>query len=188
VSDLLQALVPVAEVLDRLGVDYLLGGSIASSLRGTARATMDVDLVAAIADTNVLNFVTALERDYYVDAEMIREAIRDRSCFNLVHQGTMIKVDVFVPKGRRYDREAMSRRRRERMSAAGPEIPVATAEDVVLAKLEWFERGGRVSERQWDDILGVLRVQGEVLDAEYLARWAGELGVAQLLEKAMAEA
>ena len=148
---------------------------------------MDIDLVAEMAESHIPEFVSALVGDYYVDADMIREAIRERSSFNLIHQATMFKVDVFIPKGRLYDREAMRRRHRERFSAEGLEVPVATAEDIVLAKLEWFERGGRSSERQWRDVLGIIRMQGEALDAEYLQHWAAELGVAELLSKAAAE-
>jgi hypothetical protein len=186
---LLAALEPVVNVLERLDVVYQLGGSVASSIHGVARATMDVDLVANLQPEHVPSFVKELRHDYYVEEQMIREALRERSCFNLVHQPTVLKIDIFVPKDRPYDAAALQRRRIDTLDDA-PDARgffVASPEDVILAKLEWYDRGGRVSERQWGDILGVMRVQGEALDHDYLLRWARDLGVADLLERAEAE-
>jgi hypothetical protein len=188
-SDLLAALTPVAEALDRLGVAYQIGGSVASSVHGMARATMDIDLVADLGPDDVDAFVEALGDEYYADAAMIREAIERRSSFNLIHQPTMFKVDVFVPRERDFDRSSLGRRVRESLSP-DPEARafyVATAEDTLLAKLEWFDRGGRTSERQWSDIIGVLRVQGEALEVDYLKRWAEDLGLTELLDRAFEE-
>lgn len=188
-SDLFAALAPVADVLDELGRAYQVGGSVASSVHGMARATMDIDLVADLRAEDVDGFVARLAADYYVDADMIREALRDRSSFNLIHQASMLKVDVFIPKDRPYDQTALERRTIDRLQddADAREFFVASAEDVVLAKLEWFDRGGRTSERQWNDVLGVLRVQGDALDREYLQKWAGDLGIVELLDRALSE-
>ncbi|MFQ5843748.1 MAG: hypothetical protein ACE5JG_02045 [Planctomycetota bacterium] len=187
-ADLLAALTPVVEALDRLGIEYQLGGSVASSVHGTARSTLDIDLVADLREDQTDLLVRALAADYYVDAGMIREAIRDRSSFNVIHQGSMLKVDVFIPRDRPYDREALRRRRPDRLE--GPEgarqFFVATPEDVILAKLEWYDRGGRASERQWSDVLGILRVQGDI-DEAYLRKWAPELGVGDLVDRALEE-
>ena len=188
-TDLLAALTPGAAVFDRLGIVYQLGGSVASSVHGMARSTMDVDLVADLEPVHVGPLVGALESEYYLDREMIREALRERSSFNLIHQNTMLKVDVFLPKDRPYDQEALRRRRFDRLeeTPGAREFSVATPEDVILAKLEWLDRGGRTSERQWGDVLGVLRVQGDALDFDYLRRWAEELAVRDLLEQALKE-
>jgi len=189
--DLVAALTPVVEVLEKLDVAHLLGGSVASSAYGQARATMDVDLVARLDESHVRPVVEALQEAYYVDADAdaMREAILRRSSFNLIHQATMLKVDVFVPKDRPYDAEALRRRRRDRLdeTPGAREFCVATPEDVVLSKLEWYDLGGRMSERQWSDVLGVLRVQGDAIDEAYLRRWAPQLRVAELLERALHE-
>ena len=102
----------------------------------------------------------------------------------------MVKVDVFVLRERPYDREAFARRRRETMGEgeALREFFLSAPEDVVLSKLDWFRRGGETSERQWNDVLGVLRVSGGSLDAAYTERWARELGISDLLARARAEA
>jgi len=125
---------------------------------------------------------------FYADERAIREAITERRSFNLIHLATMFKVDVFVSRRRPFDREQMKRRARQ-VVVRDPEraLYVASAEDVILAKLEWYKLGGGVSERQWRDVRGVIQIQGRRLEREYLDRWASTLGVADLLERALAE-
>ena len=177
----------VVEALERLGVPYLIGGSLASAVHGVVRTTMDADLVADLRPEHAGTLAQDLGSDFYVDAESIREAIRQRSSFNVIHLQTMFKVDIFIPKQRPYDRSQMARRVVQ-VVATEPErrAYVAAAEDTVLAKLEWYRLGGEVSEQQWRDVLGILAVQGGRLDLAYLRRWAAELGVADLLARALA--
>ncbi len=158
-SALVDALSPVALALEGLGVASHVGGSVASSFHGALRATFDVDLVADLAEPHVAPLVAALAEQYYVDDGTMRDAIRERSSFNLIHLATMFKVDVFLPR-REYDLVALARARRVRLGegAGAREIPLATPEDSLLSKLDWYRRGGEVSERQWGDILGILRV------------------------------
>ena len=179
----------VIQALDALGVPYLIGGSLASAVHGVARATADVDLVADLRPEHARPLAQALEGAFYVDAESIHDAIRRHSSFNLIHLETMFKVDVFVRKQRPFD-QAQFDRRVAQVIVSEPERTayVASAEDIVLAKLEWFRIGGEVSERQWRDVLGVLKVQGERLDRDYLRRWAVVLKVSDLLERALSAA
>jgi hypothetical protein len=188
--DALAAVQPVAEAFERLGVRYYVGGSLASSTRGLPRASIDVDLAAELRPEHVLPLVAALRDQYYVDEGRMREAVDARRSFNAIHLATMMKVDVFVSRGRPFDRSAFERLTPEVLEAVRPSrgFPMPRAEDVILLKLEWFRAGGEVSDRQWGDVVGVIRVVGAALDRNYLARWAPELGVPDLLDRALAAA
>ena len=188
--ELLVALAPVATALDELGVPYYVGGSVASSAHGVARASLDVDVVALLGGEHVVPLIRRLEAEYYLDEARVRSSVEARRSFNLIHLATMLKVDVFVSKRRPFDREALARARPETLDDGPPPrvFSVASLEDTVLAKLEWFRLGGEVSERQWSDVGGVLKTAGPAADRGYLRRWAEELGVADLLVRALAEA
>lgn len=179
----------VIAVLEQLDVSYVVGGSFASTVHGELRTTLDIDIVADLRPEHIAPLVQALEAAFYVDVGMIHDAIVRQGSFNLIHLETMFKVDVFIPKSRAFDQQQLQRRARY-VVAVEPEraIYVATAEDIILAKLEWYRLGGSVSERQWRDVLGVLQVQGAQLDLAYLRRWAATLGIADLLERALSEA
>ncbi|MBT9149206.1 MAG: hypothetical protein DDT27_00975 [Dehalococcoidia bacterium] len=178
----------VANILDRLQIPYFVGGSLASSLHGIPRATQDADIVADIKSEHIVPFVEALRTQFYVDEQMIRDAIERRSSFNVIHLETMFKVDVFVFRNE-LGREAMARRERYQLSdQSASYIFLATAEDIILSKLQWFRLGEGTSERQWLDVLGVLQVQGDRLDFPYLQRMAGQMGVHDLLRQAIEDA
>ena len=187
--DLVLALMPVVEALEALGVRHYVGGAVASSAHGVARASLDVDVVADLRDEQVPPFVARLASAYYVDEGRAREAVRARRSFNLIHLGTMLKVDVFVSKGRAFDEEALRRARPQALAETpdAPRVAMASAEDTVLAKLEWFQAGGEVSQRQWSDIIGVLTTSVKHIDREYLRHWAEPLGVVHLLDRAFGE-
>jgi len=179
----------VVNALESLGVSYLIGGSFASTAYGQYRTTMDVDLVADLQPDQVDLFVSALDNAFYADVNMIHTAIQRKTSFNLIHLQTMFKVDVFIPKARSFDQEQLKRRVR-RVIAVGPERTAyfATAEDTVLAKLEWYQLSGEESERQWRDILGIVQVRGELLDLNYMRKWAAKLNLQGLLERALSTA
>ena len=179
----------VTRVLEQLGVAYVIGGSMASTAYGRIRSTMDVDIVADLQSTHVGRLVQALGDDFYLDARSAHDAIERRASFNLIHLETMFKVDVFIPQDRPFDRQQLARGERQTIGAEPEHAAyVASAEDVILAKLEWYRLGGETSERQWRDVLGILEVSGERLDGDYLQKWAAALDVADLLEKALSEA
>ncbi|MFH1009343.1 MAG: DUF6036 family nucleotidyltransferase [Candidatus Latescibacterota bacterium] len=188
--DLLTATEPVAEAFEKLGIRYYIGGSVASSAYGVARSTMDVDMVSDIKPKHVRSLVSMLESSYYIDENMILDAIRRGSSFNMVHLETMLKIDVFIAKNSPYEMETFKRRRKDTLDEEQrtTEFYLASPEDIVLNKLVWFRLGGDVSDRQWHDVLGVLKVQGDLLDKKYLQHWAPELKVKDLLESAFQDA
>jgi hypothetical protein len=171
--------------LDALGVAWVIGGSIASSVHGEARSTQNVDIVVALFDRHVTPFAKAIRRDYYVDEDAMRLAIAEGGSFNAVHFASSIKVDFFVAGDDPFEAERL--RSRQRIAVPNTLLYVDTAEHTLLRKLEWYRRGGEVSDRQWRDVLAIARVQGDSLDQEHLRLWAGRLGVTDLLERVMRE-
>jgi hypothetical protein len=189
-TEIARAVTPVVDAFDRLDVAYLVGGSVASSARGIARTTVDIDLVARLPIAKVAALVEQLGPAYYADDEMIRDAIRRESSFNLIHLETMLKIDVYVLKARPFDLQSFERRRPDSLDVddGARQFQIEAPEDVVLHKLEWFRLGGGVADRQWTDVLGVLKVQRSTIDVAYMRTWARELGVDDLLERALADA
>lgn len=189
VSDAVRIGLEVADIFERLGVEYLIGGSLASSFHGLPRSTYDADLVANLKRAHVPLLVAALEGSFYIDAERARQAVAQRSSFNVIHNPTAFKIDIFVLKDEPFAREEMRRRQRVVLDEdSGRTVDLASAEDTVLQKLAWYQLGGRVSERQWTDILNVLKVQRGRLDHGYLQRWAERLEVEDLLDEALRKA
>ncbi|MBI5554917.1 MAG: hypothetical protein HY920_03560 [Elusimicrobia bacterium] len=180
----IHVILAITEIFEKMGIPYLIGGSLASSVYGEARATRDVDIVAAIEIKNVKELVENLQDKYYIDDEMIRAAVQRKSSFNLIHFESQFKVDVYVLKQEAFSLEEFKRRRKIALDQ-NPEKAAffATAEDTILSKLLWFKKGGEVSDRQWNDIAGVVKVQRDRLDKKYLKHWAQLLDVAELWER-----
>ncbi len=186
--DIQVTITPLVEALEELGVPYHIGGSVASSLYGLPRLTIDVDIVADLRQGHVRPLIDQLQTDYYIDEDMIRDAIKRRGSFNVIHLDTMLKVDVFIPKSRPFDQEELRRAQQEVLLEGTRPYNVASPEGTILNKLEWYRMGGEVSDRQWNDILGVLKVQGTHLDMDYLKKWSANLKVTDLLERALVDA
>ena len=189
-DDLVTALTPFIDLLDRLGVVWYVGGSVASTVHGHFRATNDIDVIADLREEYAAAIREALEADHYVDEESIRTAVRRRSSFNLVHFGTGLKIDVFVAPDSGYEASVRARRVSEPFGdgRGARRLWIASAEDTILSKLVWYRRGGGVSDSQWRDVQGVIELRDRELDLDYLHRWAPALGVVDLLEQALAEA
>ncbi|MBP7146121.1 MAG: hypothetical protein KBD01_01140 [Acidobacteria bacterium] len=177
----------VVGVLERLGIPYHVGGSFASAIHGVPRQTRDLDVVVDLHQQQVDALVGALGSEFFADPDSIRAALARGRSANVIHLDSGLKVDLFPKGGSEYDGVEFARAQSVPVAAGGsPSIRVKSPEDTVLRKLEWFRAGGDVSDRQWHDVLGVLKTQSGRLDVAYLRRWARNLGVSDLLERALA--
>jgi hypothetical protein len=179
----------ILEVFDLLEIPYQVVGSLASSMHGIPRATMDVDIVADLRTDQIAEFVDQLKADFYADAGMIKEALARQRSFNLIHYTSSFKFDIFPLARDEYSRTQFGRREFSETKSLGDpiECAVASAEDTILNKLRWYRLGGETSERQWNDLRGIVRIKGTTLDQGYLNTWAPRLGVADLLERLLNE-
>jgi hypothetical protein len=182
-------LIEVLDALDRLGIRHQLGGSYASSVHGLPRQTRDADLVVDLDARQVPQLATLLASTFYLDEDRMQQAVARRSSVNLIHFATGFKIDLFVKGTDPFDEAELARSRpAEVPGGSGRQAPIKSAEDTILRKLAWYAQGGGTSDRQWLDVLGILKVQRGALDREYLARWAKELDVLEMLERATREA
>jgi len=187
--DVLAIALDIAGRLESVHVRYVIGGSLASSVHGEPRATMDVDVVTDLSPEAIARLIGALRPDYYVDEDAARDAVGAGDAFNAVHVRAGIKVDFFVAGTDAFERERLQRRIAVPVgSAPARTLWIDTAEHTMLRKLEWYRRGGEVSDRQWRDVLAIIALQGEALDRGTLKRWAPVLGVSDLLERILGEA
>lgn len=183
--DLWPALLPVIQALEGMDVSYYLGGSVASGYAGIARRPMDADLIAGLTPRHAAKLAVALAGRYYLDRASVQDAIDHRSSFKVIHLATLYEIDVFVLQDSAFARGNMARRVALEIPGLGRSAFFASPEDIVLHKLLWFKQWGEVSDRQWQDLLGVLKVQRKTLDRGYLSGWAEPLGLAALLRRAL---
>lgn len=189
-DDILDALDPFIEALEQLGIPYYVGGSLASMAWGTPRTTMDADVVVYLRTEHVEPLISLISEEYYTSQVMMQDAIQRKASFNVISYKTSLKIDVFIPKQDEFDKVELTRiRQRSLGREEGARLyNVSSPEDIVLRKIEWYKAGGGVSDRQWDDILNVLKNRADSLDLSYMSRWADRLGISDLLEKAMEDA
>jgi hypothetical protein len=188
------ALQLLVEAFTQLAIPYRIVGSVASSAQGMVQATLGVDVVATLGvdvvatleSRHIPQLASRLKPHYHLDEDLALEAIKRGSSFNLIHIDTMIKIDIFILGKRPYDKISFERERLEMLDDLT--LSFKTPEDVILGKLEWFVQTDKTSERQWRDVIGLLKVQGGLLDFAYMRQWAQELGVDDLLGRAFTEA
>jgi hypothetical protein len=174
----------IVAALDGAGVPHMLAGSFASGIHGTPRSTQDLDIVIDPTFDSLDRFLEALVGDeVYFDADVARGEFKRRSQFNVIDTVTFWKADLIFRKARAFSRSELERRVPAKV--LGVDVFVATAEDTVLAKLEWSKLGE--SERQLRDVSGIVDVKGGTLDVGYIERWLNELGVRELWDRVRRE-
>lgn len=178
----------LAAIFDALDLPYALGGSMASSLLGEPRTTVDVDLAVQLDEALGEALIERVTADFYVPVEAARNAIRAHSSFNLIDTASALKVDLFVLGDGLLDRMQIERRVQVQLTSGSGGIWVTSGEDQVLRKLDWFRQGAAASDRQWRDVVGILRVSGPAMDVAYLRATAAMVGLTSNLDAALEEA
>ena len=178
-----QFLQKLIELLEAAGIAYAVCGSLGSSLHGQPRATNDADIIIASTANQLAKFLKSLEFSYYVSSEAASEAMRQRSMFNVIDSELGWKADLIFRKDNPYHLAEFNRRMKARVM--GIDLWILSPEDVILSKLNWAKNSE--SNLQYGDVLGVIKLQWDKLDWEYLRHWAKELGVEETLEKVIEE-
>lgn len=187
-AESLDVAVLVSEILQSLRIPHVLGGSVASSYYSEWRTTNDVDFAVAMSSSHVEAFLGRTGEDFLVDAQFVREGVQAQRMFTMIHRRTYMKVDLYVRPASGFFRSQLDRARHAPIRRSPPGSAwIPTHEDVVLQKLCGYKLGGCVSDQQWRDVLGVLKVWHDRMDEAYMCRWAVELEVGDLLEAALAE-
>ena len=185
ISDI-EVLKDFTDILERLGISYAIGGSMASSIYGMVRFTQDADITVVPFAKQADELYQLLKERYYISKEAMNTALIQRGSFNVIHLESAFKIDIFICKDTAFEKQLILRRKLLRFSdSVDKNFAVVSPEDIVLLKLRWYLEGGQISDRQWQDILGILAVQKKNLDFEYLNRWTAILGINELFQKAV---
>ena len=188
-NDPISIILVLAQVLNNLEIKYWIGGSIASSVQGISRTTNDIDLVVQLTAQQANPLYNALKESFYLDDLAIRRAASTKGSFNALHLESLFKVDFYVADSDPFTAEQLNRRQMVNLRPdSAQEVFLSSPEDTILSKLRWFRKGGETSDRQWSDVVGVIKVQGSGLDRDYLGKWANPLGVGDLLPRAFDDA
>ena len=174
-SDELDVLLSVTARLQAAGIFYMVTGSMAANFYATPRMTRDIDLVVELSDADIDRVVGLFQDTYYIDPDMVQQAIRNRSMFNMIHNALVVKVDCVVRKDTDYRREEFARRRT--ITLAGQSVAIVAPEDLILSKLDWARESR--SQMQLDDVRNLLRSVQD-LDRVYLGHWSDRLGLTAL--------
>ena len=174
-----ELLLDVIRRLNKLGVIYMLTGAYAVSFHGEPRATHDIDIKINLQTKDITSIYENFKRDFYIGKDMVEDAVKEQRMFNIIHLDTGIKVDFWISKDANFDRLRMERRTKD--SFLGEPVYVASPEDTILVKLEWFKNSE--SEKHWRDALSILKVSKKNLDYNYIEKWAKELGILDVWKK-----
>lgn len=181
-------LAQLIDTLVSLDIQYAIGGSIASSVYGKVRFTQDADINVTPFGDKAEQFYTVIKKHFYISKEALNQAISNRDSFNVIHLASAFKIDFFVQKDDDFHKQLFLRSKKVKLDESLNHLfDIVSAEDIILLKLQWYQSAGGVSDRQWSDVLGVLAVQSESLDIEYLRSYSEKLGLSDIFQKAIDE-
>lgn len=171
----------VVSRFEKLGLDYMLTGSVALGYYSIPRSTVDIDIVLNLTERDLQRFIAAFDGDYYIPIGSARRATSARGMFNLIHQRELVKIDCVLLKSGNYETVSFSRRQEVEFTR-DMRLWLISREDLIIAKLDWSRKSG--SERQIEDVAGILANADDLLDQAYLNEWTVKLGLGQQLETA----
>ena len=181
--------VSLARLFEELGIPYVVGGSVASSLVGEPRSTVDIDIAVDMNEEALSAFVEGVRSSFYVPESDAERAVREHDSFNIIHNEGALKVDLFVLGSGTLDVNQMERRTSVELPTDPPALLwITSTEDQILRKLDWYRQGDNVSDRQWRDIIAILRINRTSLDNLYLDATAALVDLSGLLRQAQEEA
>jgi hypothetical protein len=192
--DLLAVILLVGRTLEDLHVPYYLGGSIASSLHGMQQLAQDIDLIVDLDEQALPPLLAALGQHYLFNEDESRKAVRAGTSFPLIHLDSLMKIDVVLPKHEAFDTFMRQLVRCHAVDERYPPIQVASATEMLLFKVQRYQRDeqartdGMQDDAEWNDILGMLKVQGPDLNLPLLEEWAGSLGITDTWQRALVDA
>jgi hypothetical protein len=187
-TDLLDAILPLSAIFEVLQIPYYIQGTIANSLYGMQRATFEVDFFANLCLEHMNDLQQQLKPFYAIDTQIMRDAVYLRTYFEIVHIESLIKINVLLSQDLDFEKQTYNRSKQHRLLENNSSVYVASPEDIVLTQLRKYRVEGESADDQWNEILGVLKVQGISLDFTYLEQWAEKLTIADLLRKGYVDA
>lgn len=168
------------KLLENLKIPYMIGGSVAAIAYGEPRLTLDMDVIVNLNPQQAKALSKALGTEYYSSLESMQEAISDQSHFNIIQSEVGVKVDFYVLGKDEFSLEEFKRRRREAFDENMTAV-FATPEDIIVKKMEWFKTGE--SQKHLDDIKGILKISGSILDLKYIDKWSLKKGLEDIWQK-----
>lgn len=192
--DLLTVMLPALQAFDEQNLFWYLGGSIASSLHGMQQMAQDIDLVVDLRFQNLSSLLPRLKQYYIFDDDALQEAVSQRTACSLIHLDTLMKVDLIMTKQGTFDTALQPRITSYSLDERSPSLRLASAVEMILVKLRRYSQDllsrtdGMRDDAEWNDIVGMLKIQGPTLERDFLEVWARNLKIAEMLRQALVDA
>lgn len=182
--DILIALISITEIFEQLSIPYYIGGSLVSSAYGIQQLARDLDIVVELLPIQIPQLITLLQTNYYVDQQDAYTAVRENKKFSIIYLNTLTSIDIIIPPSSIFENQIKYGVKWQILDETKHLLPLSSPEDIILIKLLHHSKKEIFPDDQWNDILGVFKVQAPVLDPVYLEKWAAYLNITYLLKQA----